>query len=451
MQLSIRATGNNASMISHLLAKNPNNVYERKHKGHLVRLFYQECSEQTIDVTIFVTPDPLELVKHSSRAYDITHYINDREFAVSSIFCSFIRSALGTALNGQPKDEYKEWVDHVLPFEFNFGPVASSLSDKQIIELFEPLGFETDISYGETDYSFQMKQASSARWISLTGNTTLQQGLRQLFVLIPVLDQYKHYYIDQVEIEKLERYGEGWLEQHPLKEFIWRQALIFKEVYKLVDNNIEEIHDADQQKQQAPRLNELRYDTIIEQIKTVEQRASIVDFGSGEGKLSTRLGFLPGVKEILAVEPSEMATLRALDRYEKAAKHSGFTSPTPVWGSLFYFDERLKAKDIMILCEVIEHINEERLPKIMEMIFREYKPKTLIITTPNKEYNELYKLNDHFRHTDHRFEWTRAEFDAWCEERSISYPYERAFVGIGEPNEQYGCPTQMCIFTRTEV
>src|SRR5690606_5945699 len=112
MQMTIRATGDNVKAVSYLLAKNPNNLYERNQKGHLVRMFYSTFTDTELEMTIFVTPDPIELIQNSANSYDITHYINDREFAVSSIFLSLIRSALGTALNGQPKEEYAEWVSH---------------------------------------------------------------------------------------------------------------------------------------------------------------------------------------------------------------------------------------------------------------------------------------------------------------------------------------------------
>lgn len=457
MQLTIEATGDNVKAISYLLAKNPNNIYERNHKGHLVRLFYSKFSETELEVTIFVSPDPIELLKNTSNIYDITHYINDREFAVSSIFCSFIKSALGTALNGQPKEEFLEWVGQPFSFHFSFGPVVSNLSDQQIMDLFEPLGYEIEISCGETDYSFDIKQKSTARYISLKGLCTLQNGLRQLFILIPVLDNYKHYYIDEKEIEKLERYGQGWLEDHPQKEFILRQALRFKEIYSIVENsknnmtsneNKQEIEEGNAVK---VRLNDLRYEKIIETVNKIEPRESIVDFGSGEGKLSLRLGFVNGVKEILAVEPSESATIRALERFDKAEYKVGFVTPTTVWGSLFYYDERLKGKNIMILCEVIEHIDEFRLPKVMDTILNEYQPKVLIITTPNREYNSVYDMEEHFRHNDHRFEWTREEFYNWCSNRVDNYPYKLIFDGIGEEHELYGFPTQMCMFVRKEV
>lgn len=453
MQLTIRATGQDVEVISYLLAKNPSNLYERNLNGHLVRMFYSKFTEEEVDVTFFVTPDPIELSRNNSEIYDIPSYINDREFAVSSIFCTFLRSALGTALNGKPKKDYASWVNHCFSLEFSFGPLASSLSDKDIAELFQPLGYEVDITYGEVDYSINFKTESTARYITLKGLTTLQMGLRQLFVLIPVLDNYKHYYIDEKEVEKIERYGEGWLDKHPQREFIIRQALRFKDIYSLVEKQSENAISKEPEKETArkARLNDLRYEKIIQHINQLKFRESIVDFGSGEGKLSVKLGFVDGVKEILAVEPSESSSIKALKRFEKAEQKENFILPEQIIGSLFYYDERLKNRDIMILCEVIEHIDEYRLPKIIRTILKDYRPKALFITTPNQEYNEVYELGKGYRHPDHRFEWTREEFHKWCEMQNEDNEYEITFDGIGEEHELYGFPTQMCLFTRKEL
>lgn len=450
MQLTIRATGDNVKAVSYLLAKNPGNLYERNHKGHLVRMFYSKFTDSELEMTIFVTPDSIELIQNSSNSYDITHYINDREFAVSSIFLSLIRSALGTALNGQPKEEYTEWVMHPFPFTFELGPVNSTLSDRQLKDLFEPMGYQVEITRPEVEYSFELKDKSAVRTIGLTGNQTLQDGLRHLFVLIPVIDDYKHYFIDEKEIEKIGRYGEGWLEQHPMRESIYRRALRFKEVYSLVENGGDDTKTetpAGTERLKKTSLNELRYAKISETAAALKPK-NIVDFGSGEGKLAVKLGFIDGVEEILAVEPSQVETMKAVRRFEKVVNKENFVEPITLWGSLFYFDERLKGKDMMILCEVIEHIDEQRLPKVFEGILQQYAPKSLIVTTPNREYNEVYDMEDHFRHNDHRFEWTRQEFRDWCKQRNHAGYYDIEFAGIGEEHQEQGFPTQMCVFKR---
>lgn len=446
MQLTIRAIGQDVKVISYLLAKNPNNVYERSVNGHLVRMFFSSFTEEEVCVTFFVTTDSIELSRNNPEKYDITSYINDREFVVSSIFCTFLRTALGTALNGKPKEEYISWVDHPFPLEFSFGPLASPLSDQAIVDLFEPLGYMVEITYGAVDYQMNLKRKSTARFVTIKGMTTLQKGLQQLFVLIPVLDDYKHYYIDEKEVDKMERYGEGWLDQHPQRELIVRKALRFKDVYSLLEKKKEQ----DFKTERKIRLNDRRYEKLVQYVQQLPYRESIVDFGSGEGKLSEKLGFVNGVKEILAVEPSESESLKALKRFEKVVKDKNFLLPKQMMGSLFYYDERLKNKDVMILCEVIEHIDMDRLPKIMKTILQDYLPKALLITTPNMEYNQVYDMGDGYRHHDHRFEWTRAEFKSWCESQDKKNEYELTFDGIGEEHAVYGHPTQMCLFKRRE-
>lgn len=460
MQLSIKATGQGAKMLSYLLAKNPENLYDRMDKGWRVRLTYTVFADEEVEVILFVTPDPIELVKNTPDAYDITQYINDREFAVSSLFCSYARSALGTALNGRPKEEYLPWAKHAFDLNIGFGPVASDLADGIINELFESLGYQIQIERGRNDYDFMLKEESSARFLNLQGTLTLQNALQHLYVLIPVLDNYKHYYIDERELEKLERHGGDWLEKHPLKEIIIKRTLRFRE---LIDQAASKFRIANAESifpdksliipvgaaKPGVSLNQLRYQRIVQIVEGLESRTSIIDFGAGEGKLSVQLGFISGVKEILAVEPTQKELLRAIKRFAESAQSEGFNPPTPVWGSLYYYDEQLRDKDVMILCEVIEHLDESRLPKVMDTLLGTYRPGTLIVTTPNGEYNVVYKMDeDTLRHKDHRFEWSRAKFSDWSHEWGSKYRYDVELAGIGETMVGYGQPSQIAIFTR---
>ncbi|WP_107840841.1 methyltransferase domain-containing protein [Metasolibacillus meyeri] len=425
MQLSIYCNTPYAKEISYLFAKNPNNVHERHEKGHAVRFIYHKLTDHEVEATIFVTPDPLALTQQE-RAYDITHYINDRGFATSSIFLSLIRKMLGTALNGKPQEQYATFAEQAFPFTFEFGPVATSLSDEEITQLFAPLGFQVDIE--------AISEAQRARFIKISAFTTLKQALQQIFVLIPVMDDYKHYFIDETERERIERYGEGWLEQHPKKDFIYKKALRFRHLIGSEPGITTKIS-----------LNTQRYEAIVAQVKKLPHQ-SVVDLGAGEGKLTALLSELSTIQELIALEPSEAAIRKATKRFEAL--------DTPIipqiqWGSLFYYDQTLANKDILILCEVIEHINEERLPKIIAMLLQQYAPKALIITTPNADYNKVYALEE-MRHDDHRFEWTRQQFENWCAEMVQNTPYMTSFYGIGEHHQTHGTPTQMCIFKRTE-
>lgn len=116
----------------------------------------------------------------------------------------------------------------------------------------------------------------------------------------------------------------------PQKEFIVRKALRFKEIY----SQLEEQDNSEKQIHPIP-LNELRYERIVDSVRKLHVKNKIVDFGSGEGKLSARLGFVEEVREIFAVEPSEIARLKALKRFEKIKDQKGFVEPKMIWGSLF--------------------------------------------------------------------------------------------------------------------
>ena len=106
--------------------------------------------------------------------------------------------------------------------------------------------------------------------------------------------------------------------------------------------------------------------------------------------------------------------------------------------------------DAAALVEVIEHLDPDRLPLVERVVFGEVRPGAVVVTTPNAEYNTLFpKLAaGTFRHPDHRFEWTRAEFRTRADRIGSSYGYRLAFSGIGRQNETRGAPTQMAVFTR---
>ncbi|MBR2567280.1 MAG: 3' terminal RNA ribose 2'-O-methyltransferase Hen1 [Paenibacillus sp.] len=491
MHLILKASGANAGVVSHLLAKNPNNVYDRMDKGVRVRMVYTTTLEQETEIEVFIhaEPDPVQLVRGTPDGYDITQYINDREFVTSSLFCSYIRGALGTALNGKPKEDYVQWVDHAFELELKFGPVASDLPDRVVEELFSPLGYDVTIERGESAYSFDLKNRSTVRHITIRGKQTIQQSLRQLFLLIPVLDNYKHYFISEDEMDKINRYGEGWLDTHPLKELIVRRTLRFAELIRTYErqygaliagtqgNELVEGADGNQQATAEPesalprhedkgtsanvtlavgsseppvRLNDLRYRAITDIVDSLSDKRRIVDMGAGEGKLSARLAYISGVESILAVEPSGQSRLRAMERFAKMQDRPGVqVIPEPMLGSLFYFDEQMQHQDVMILCEVIEHIEEYRLDGILDTILKEYQPKVLLMTTPNKEYNEVYAMEqEQLRHHDHRFEWTREEFNSRCAHWAEKSNYTYEISGIGMDKEGFGQPTQLAMFTQ---
>jgi 3' terminal RNA ribose 2'-O-methyltransferase Hen1 len=117
-------------------------------------------------------------------------------------------------------------------------------------------------------------------------------------------------------------------------------------------------------------------------------------------------------------------------------------------GALTYTDKRLSGYDAAVLMEVVEHVDPPRLAALEQVVFGHARPGHVLVTTPNIEYNVRYDFLTGLRHPDHRFEWTRAEFEAWAARVAGQYGYRATVRPVGEPDPDVGPPTQMGVFTR---
>jgi 3' terminal RNA ribose 2'-O-methyltransferase Hen1 len=119
-------------------------------------------------------------------------------------------------------------------------------------------------------------------------------------------------------------------------------------------------------------------------------------------------------------------------------------------GSLMYRDKRLEGFDAAAVVEVIEHLDAPRLAAFERVVFEFAKPATVVVTTPNADYNSLFPTlpAGQMRHRDHRFEWTRSEFGRWAEGIADRFGYSVRLQPVGSEDIQLGAPTQMGVFTR---
>jgi len=324
--------------------------------------------------------------------------------------------------------------------------------------LFEPLNYTVAGS----------RVAESAYWdVTLSGITQVSKLLTHLYVLIPVLDDQKHYWVAEDEIEKLLRHGEGWLPSHPARDLITRRYLKYQkrltrlalERLETVDDSLadaEDPADASEVAEGAPpapkqRLHDQRLDRVAEALKA-SGAISVLDLGCGSGKLLGRLLKARQFTRICGVDASSRELEIAAERL-----HLGEMAPsqreriTLLHGALTYRDRRLAGFDAAAIVEVIEHIDPPRLSAFADAVFGATHPKTIILTTPNAEYNARYEALDEgeLRHADHRFEWTRAEFAAWANAAAAKFGYALEFDQIGEADPELGAPTQMVVFTCT--
>jgi 3' terminal RNA ribose 2'-O-methyltransferase Hen1 len=346
-----------------------------------------------------------------------------------------------------------------IPLEAVVTPLPARGGEALVRELFEPLGWTVAVE------PVAGADGGASRYVTLrlSGTARLRDLLNHLYVLIPVLDDDKHYWVGDDEVEKLLRRGEGWLDSHPARDLIVRRYLIHRKglardaLERLAPETRDEAVDPAERKTgaedalEAPlRLNDERMAAVVETLRASGAKA-IADLGCGEGKLLQRLVRERWVERLIGVD----AAVRDLEWASKRLKlHLAGGPPedrvTLLHGSVTYRDRRWEEVDAAALVEVIEHLDADRLPALQKVVFGAARPRTVVVTTPNAEYNALFTnlSAGAFRHPDHRFEWTRAQFRAWADGVAESHGYAVAYDEIGNVDETLGAPTQMAVFTR---
>jgi 3' terminal RNA ribose 2'-O-methyltransferase Hen1 len=332
-------------------------------------------------------------------------------------------------------------------------------------KLFEPLGYHVDATQLPLDEKFPEWGESRYFCLTLTANTTVHDALSHLYVMLPVLDEEKHYYVGDAEVNKLLRHGEGWLGKHPENQFIVsrylkrRSSLIDQAFATLLNEENAGVEAAESKTERAGHdekdlerpmtLHTQRLNLVASRLKDLGAK-SIVDLGCGEGKLLRRLLADRTFERIAGMDVShrslEIAALKLrLDRISERQRSRIELRQ----GSLLYRDKQLSGFDAAALVEVIEHLDQPRLIALERVLFEFARPRHIVITTPNREYNVLFPAlpAGKLRHSDHRFEWTRAEFANWAESRGARFGYEVRFQPIGPVDAQHGPPSQMAVFS----
>jgi len=466
MLLTISTTHQPATDLGFLLHKNPSSMHEVDFAFGKAIMVYPEASDERCTFAMTLDIDPIGLVRGKKRGSGLLdQYVNDRPYASASFFSVALARALNTAFSGRSKQR-QELAETALPFEVMLTPVPARGGEGIVERLFEPLGYRVTTETHLLDEENPTWGDSVYVTLTLSGKIVLRDLLTHLYVLAPVLDNSKHYYIDTDEVEKLLQKGEGWLGSHPEKDFIVsrylkrRGRLVRDALARLSESQIEDVDSADEAQEAGEqalekpiRLNDLRMQAVAEILTNLGAKR-VIDLGCGEGRLLRELLANKQFTEIIGVD----ASLRALDIAERRLKFDRMSERqreriTLMHGALTYRDRRLEGYDAAALVEVIEHVDLDRLPALERAVFEFARPKAVIVTTPNREYNALFENmpEGKLRHGDHRFEWTRTEFHGWASRISETFGYSFEISGIGEVDEKLGPPTQMAVFQRGGV
>lgn len=462
MLLTITTTHRPATDLGYLLHKHPGKVQAFGLNFGQAHVFYPEATEERCTAALLLDLDPVGLVRGRGRTLD--QYVNDRAYVASSFLSVALADVFRTALSGVCNAR-PELAETGIPLEARLTALPCRGGEELLRRLFAPLGYDLTLERLPLDPTFPDWGDSDYYAVTLSGTVRLAALLNHLYVLIPTLDNDKHYWVGDDEVEKLLRRGAGWLAAHPERDLIAKRYLKYRR--HLTDDALAQLADEDQAdpdrvaEEQAVEeeavertisLHEQRLGAVVAAIKASGARR-ILDLGCGEGRLLAALLKGTDAPELVGMDVSHAALVRARDRLRldrlppmQAARLKLFQ------GSLAYRDERLAGFDAAAVVEVIEHLDPPRLAAFERVLFEFARPGVVALTTPNVEYNVRWPTlpAGRFRHRDHRFEWTRAEFLAWTEAICARFGYRARLLPIGPDDPEVGPPSQMAVFERQE-
>ncbi len=463
MYLTITTTQAPATDLGYLLHKRPGKLHSVSLSFGQAHVFYPEASEHRCTAALLIEVDPVELVRKpggpSGEGGLLDQYVNDRPYVSSSFTSVALSRAFGTALGGRSKSR-QDLADAELPLEIRIAVIPCRGGDAFLRKLFEPLGYLVTSSRHPLDEQFP-EWGESRYWdVTLSAKKRLRDVLQHLYVLLPVLDDEKHYWVGKDEVEKLLRRGQGWLSAHPEREEITRRYLKYQRrlmreaLARLTeeDTDPDEVAEARAAEEaileERLSLNQQRLGSVLAALRQSGARR-VLDLGCGEGRLLSLLLADTSFTEITGIDVSPRILERAAERLRLDSLPPRKRERIKLLqGSLMYRDARLSGFDAAAVVEVVEHLDPPRLAAFERVLFEHARPATVVMTTPNLEYNVKFEgmPAGTFRHRDHRFEWTRAEFRAWANRVCSQYRYGVSFLPVGEEDAVLGAPTQMAVF-----
>jgi 3' terminal RNA ribose 2'-O-methyltransferase Hen1 len=457
MLLCITYSGENASDLGYLLYKNPSRNQSFDLSFGRAYVFYPEVSADCCTAAMLLEIDPLDLAKGKpgARGGGLFDYVSDRPYVSSSFMSTAIARVFGTAMSGRC-DSRQTLADSDLDLRATVTMLPCRDDPVWLEKIFAPLGYEVKISRYPLDEQSPEWGISPYVDLAVHGKVRLRDLLTHLYVLIPVFDQQKHYWVGQEEVEKLLKHGAGWLEQHPEKAFIAnryfnRQQRFAHDALEQLENSTENPPENDaEENANTPRLNTQRLEAVRE-ILAENGAHSVIDLGCGDGKLlkgllqDTRFTRIAGSDVSCSTLERARRRLRLDDLPDRLKDRV-----TLFQSSLTYVDERFAGYDAAVVMEVVEHLDPNRLETFKQVLFGEARPTLVVLTTPNMEFNENYRgiEGGALRHSDHRFEFTREAFQSWADSTARQYGYTVEYKAVGDIDGTHGAPTQMGVFTR---
>jgi 3' terminal RNA ribose 2'-O-methyltransferase Hen1 len=466
MLLTMTTTHAPATDLGYLLAKHPARFQSFDLSFGKAHVCFPQADADCCTAALLLDVDPVGMVRGKGKEHRflLDRYVNDRPYVASSFLSVALAQVLRSAMAGKCKEK-PDLATQPIPLVARLEVLPARGGEGILHRIFEPLGYTVEAKRHTLDARFPDWGDSPYYSVTLRATKTIAELLTHLYVLIPVFDNDKHYYVGDDELEKLLEKGAGWLAAHPEKEWITRRYLrhqkgLYREALaRLVAedapadaDDAEPAGNREEETLERPlSLNDQRHGAVLSVLRA-SGATSVLDLGCGEGKLLRTLIKERQFQRLVGLDVSfrslEIATKRL---YLDTANERQADRVKLLHGSLIYRDKRLEGFDAAVLVEVIEHLDLPRLAALERVLFEFARPRTVVLTTPNREYNVKWETlpAGKFRHPDHRFEWTRDEFHTWAERVAGRFGYAVRYLPVGPEDPIVGSPTQMCVFERS--
>ena len=465
MLLTIATSHVPATDLGCLLHKNPAGHHTAELSFGTAHVIYPVAGTARCQAAVLLEIDPVGLVRRGRSELaqaSLASYVNDRPYVASSFMSVALGRLFATALAGRSK-ERPALAAQPVPLEIGLPVVPCRGGAPLLRRLFEPLGYQVSAEPIALDPHFPDWGDSRYLAIQLVGTLTLREALEHLVVMLPVLDDDKHYWVGADEVDKLLRRGGQWLGAHPERDLITRRylrhdrRLATDALRRLMADDTADPETDDEASDAAELVAErkvgLRDERIAAVVAAIAESGAtkVLDVGCGSGNLLAALLRLSQVRQVTGIDVSHRALQAAARRLQLDELSPRARDRVELLhGSVTYTDHRMRDFDAAAVVEVIEHLDPPRLGAFELSLFGNARPTVVVLTTPNAEYNALFESlpAEAFRHADHRFEWTRAEFSGWAAAVASRHGYQVTLSGVGPEDPALGCPTQLAVFSR---
>jgi 3' terminal RNA ribose 2'-O-methyltransferase Hen1 len=486
--LTLTTTGRPATDLGYLLHKHPDRLQSLPVSVGTAHVFYPEAAEERCTAALLLEVDPVALVRGrrvgQGEGFSLGQYVNDRPYAASSMLAMAMKEVFRTAFTGRCAAR-AELAAARIPLEIRVPALRCRGGAPLVRRVFEPLGWQVEAATAPLDEVFPDWGDSPYVDVRLAGDVRLADALNQLYVLLPALDDAKHYWVSADEVDKLIRAGTGWLAGHPEQALISRRYLAHqRELTRSALARLAEADDTDPAEldnavaaeagpqpgmraadaapdpgtgpepgggpDPAVPLSQQRRGAVLAVLRAAGARR-VGDLGCGDGALTGDLLADRSIEQVVAVDVSVRALQLAARRLRLDGMSEQQRQRVQIFQSaLTYRDDRLAGLDAAVLMEVIEHIDPPRLAALERTVFGHAAPGAVVVTTPNVEYNVRFETlpAGAARHRDHRFEWTRGQFRDWAGHVAGAFGYQVRFLPVGTEDPVLGPPTQLAVFRR---